>query len=345
MQAFLCVFLNFSLNIKANNANYKTINRTGEKYKENMKKAIIIICTAVSVICGVLIAEYMINSDFKDVDTTTVSTSTVEDFIELTGEVKEVNKRELKYDFPVGISKLYVDIGSKVEAGARLADFDKSSLLNKFEIAKLNSSDSKSFENVIASLKSAPESLYSPIKGVVSEVYCKEGADIFSDKPLIVITDTENLVVRAKVSSDSFSEIYLGQKALIYSDEYAVPGEVSKIYPTATKSESDGLSWISFEITPEESKNLKCGTAVDLKVCSATYENVVIIPFDSVMFDEEYPYVYVNVSGYAVKKRVVLGKEFDTSVEIKSGLSVDDKLVMSPKKYNIKNGDKLSDGE
>lgn len=310
-----------------------------------MKKTFLILIISVAVISGILTAEYAINSGFKDVRTEAVSKTTMESYIELTGDVIETNKREIKVEFPFVLSRLYVSVGDEVSKGEKLAVLDKEPMLKKLELAMAEASAPDSFESVIATVKSYKDEITSPIKGVISQLNCTEGGEISAERPVIVIKDTENLIVRTKIPSDGFKEIYLNQKVIIYSDTSAVNGKITKIYPTAEKSEGDSRSFVAFEITPESCEDLTCGAAVDLKLCSEVFEDVVVIPFDSVMFDEEYPYVYVNISGYAVKRRVVLGKEFETTVEIKEGLSENDRLVLSPKSSNIKNGDKLSDGE
>lgn len=310
-----------------------------------MKKIFFLLIISFSIISGLLVAEYMINSGFKDVDVENVIATTVEDYIELTGEVTEQNKREIKLDFPLKITKLYAEVGDKVKAGQKLADTDNTSLLKKLELAMVESLNPESFVNIISTVKYQNKEILSPINGVISSVNINEGDAATPDQPVITVTDTENLKVRSKISENSFREIYIGQNVLIYSDNSMINGKITKIYPVAQKIEGDKLSFVAFEITPDSCEDLTCGTVVQLKLCSEIFENVVVIPFESVMFDEEHPYVYVNVSGYAVKKRVVLGKEFETTVQIKEGLSEKDKLVINPKKYNLKNGDKLSDGE
>ena len=70
-----------------------------------------------------------------------------------------------------------------------------------------------------------------------------------------------------------------------------------------------------------------------------------IIPFDSVMLDEATPYVFINRYGYAVKRYVNLGEEYETDVEVLSGLNADEKLILNPKIQELKEGDKLSEIE
>ncbi len=310
-----------------------------------LNRTFYLLSCSLSVILGIFVAEYVINSDFKTVSVSGITRSTIENYIELTGEVKEINKREIKIDYPVEIKKIYVDIGEKVKKGQKIAEIDKESLLTKFEFAMAESSSKDNYENIITSLKYYPEIIESPINGVVSDILISEGETCAMDIPVFIVTDLENLVVRTKIKSDRLSNINLGQKALICLKDNTVTGKISKIYPSAEKDINENLSSVSFEITPDDSKNLICGTVVDVKIANETLEDIVVVPFDSVMFDESMPYVYINKSGYAVKRQVITGKEFETTIEIKAGLSEKDKLILNPRKYNLKNGDKISDGD
>ncbi len=310
-----------------------------------MKKVILLLLISIFVISGVLVADYVINSGFKTVKVQSVFTTTVEDYVELSGEVTEEIKREIKADFPLEITAMYAEVGDKVTKGQKLAELDDASLINKLEFSMIESNAPESFESIISQVRHLDKSIYSPIDGVISYVGYQEGDTIAIEKSLFTVTDTENLKVRSKISSDIINEIYLNQKVIIYSENEAINGKISKIYPVAEKTDLNNLSFIAFEITPENSDKLTCGTVVEIKLLNEVFNDVIVIPFDSVMFDDEYPYVYVEVSGYAVKKRVVIGKEFETTVEIKEGLSRNDKLLTEPKKYNIKNGDKITYGE
>ena len=194
--------------IKLFNANYKYIKFTEEEPDVSgrlsgeefiMKRAVIAIVISLVVVCGMMVAEFIINSDFIDVDTVSVATSTIEDYIELTGDVKERNKQEIRYDFPVNISKIFVEVGEEVSKGEKLMSLDKTSLMNRFEMAKAESSDSETYDKLISSLEHSPESICSPIDGVVSELYVSENSEVPLNSPVITITDMENLVIRSKI--------------------------------------------------------------------------------------------------------------------------------------------------
>ena len=82
-----------------------------------------------------------------------------------------------------------------------------------------------------------------PIKGIVLEKYVERGEFVAVGKPLFKIADTEQMFIRAYVTSAQLQNIKVGQKAKVFAD-----------YGNANKKEYDGtVSWISSksEFTPK----------------------------------------------------------------------------------------------
>lgn len=82
-----------------------------------------------------------------------------------------------------------------------------------------------------------------PIKGTVLEKYVEHGEFVSIGKPLFKIADTEQMYIRAYVTSSQLKDIMVGQKAKVFAD-----------YGDGQKKEYDGsVSWISnrSEFTPK----------------------------------------------------------------------------------------------
>lgn len=83
----------------------------------------------------------------------------------------------------------------------------------------------------------------SPISGTVLEKFVERGEFVATGKPLFKIADTENMYIRAYVTSAQLQNIKVGQKAKVFAD-----------YGNGQKKEYDGVvSWISSrsEFTPK----------------------------------------------------------------------------------------------
>ena len=82
-----------------------------------------------------------------------------------------------------------------------------------------------------------------PIKGTVLEKYVEKGEFVAIGKPLFKMADTEQMFMRAYVTSAQLQNIKVGQKAKVFAD-----------YGTGEKKEYEGtVSWISSrsEFTPK----------------------------------------------------------------------------------------------
>ena len=82
-----------------------------------------------------------------------------------------------------------------------------------------------------------------PIQGTVLEKYVEKGEFVATGKPLFKMADTEQMFIRAYVTSAQLQNIKVGQKAKVFAD-----------YGDGQKKEYDGtVSWISSrsEFTPK----------------------------------------------------------------------------------------------
>jgi HlyD family secretion protein len=85
--------------------------------------------------------------------------------------------------------------------------------------------------------------IMTPTKGTVLEKYVERGEFVAAGKPLFKIADTENMFMRAYVTSAQLKDIKLGQKVKVFAD-----------YGDGQKKTYDGtISWISSrsEFTPK----------------------------------------------------------------------------------------------
>ena len=82
-----------------------------------------------------------------------------------------------------------------------------------------------------------------PAKGTVIEKYVERGEFVSAGKPLFKMADTENMFIRAYVTSEQLENIKTGQKATVFAD-----------YGNGEKKEYEGrVTWISSrsEFTPK----------------------------------------------------------------------------------------------
>ena len=125
-----------------------------------------------------------------------------------------------------------------------------------------------------------------------------------------------------------------GQTVVLTTGEESFNGTVSHIDPVAstTTSQTGTLtavkSIISFDTPPE---NLFVGFDIDVAINTNTAENVLAIPIEALLYNEDNkPYVYVVENGKAIVRQIETGIQSSTHVEVKDGLELDDSIILSP---------------
>lgn len=309
-----------------------------------MKKIITTVFLSLFLIFGILMADYMINKDFVIVKTQTVTTDSVKKYINATGTCVEQNKREIKVDLPFSVDKIFVEVGDEIKKDQKLLTLNKDSLQNKLEMQSIMVS-SVNNDNLIAKINNYNTDVLSPINGIVTKIYVDEGDSINTEIPVVVISDLDNLIIKANVPESIITDIFVDQKVKITGESFEgeTEGMVTKIHPVGEKmSFTDSQSFITVDVSAENYNNIRPESSLKLKFEKKINNEAIVIPFDAIMFEEERPYVFIDNMGYAVKRYVNLGEEYDIDVEVLSGINQGDKLILNPKSQEIEEGDKLS---
>jgi HlyD family secretion protein len=139
-------------------------------------------------------------------------------------------------------SKMLDDASSQVKVLQKQLDAQKSSL--NHQLSTLNSQLS-TVDVQVSQLKDQLRKCHitAPTKGTVLEKYVERGEFVATGKPLFKIADTEDMYMRAYVTSAQLQNIKLGQQVKVFAD-----------YGDGQKKEYAGsISWISSrsEFTPK----------------------------------------------------------------------------------------------
>ena len=308
-----------------------------------MKKTVITFILTFVILSGIMVADYSINNNFVMVKTESVVSKEMNKYINTTGICQEQNKREIRVDLPLYVDKIYVSVGDKILKGQKVLKLNKESLSNRLEFQSVTVS-SVNNDNLIAKINNFDEEVSSPINGVVTKLNVYEGSQINVSTPVMVISDLDNLIIKASVPENIISDIYVGQNAFISGESFSgkIKGEVVKIHPIGEKKDIySSQSFITVDVIAQDYTNIRPETTLAVEFLKNEKKNNIIIPFDAIMFDEDNPYVFIDNLGYAVKRYVNLGEEYDIEVEVINGIKEGDKLVLNPKINKIKEGDKI----
>jgi len=206
-------------------------------------------------------------------------------------------------------------------------------------ILKQHQAKIKELEYQIEMLKQSREDLVitSSISGTVLDVLVKEGIYLQPGMAMFEIGDTHRLYVEADILIGDVGEIKEGADVIITSDDLnmkLIKGKVSKIYPKAFSKMSDlGVEQkrVKVEIDLlEQSPKLKVGYEVTAKIITAFKNDVLYVPKSAVFEKENEKYVFVVENHRAALRKVETGIEGEDVVEIKSGLTEGETIILYP---------------
>lgn len=180
--------------------------------------------------------------------------------------------------------------------------------------------------------------------GTVTAVNATEGEPDTSTQtgtPAVVLADLSQLEVAIQLTKTDAPLVKADQTATLTSGDQTYSGKVSKVAPVATSTPgATGNTQllnavVSFDENPED---LIAGFDIDVEITTNTSENAMTIPIEALVYDNNNePFVYTVENDVIKSKPVEIGIQSATKVEVLSGLSADEMVVLSPSE-DVKNG-------
>ncbi len=226
---------------------------------------------------------------------------------------------------PAELSNLSKDIALKQ------LDLQQKALKLNVEVSRLNL--------VMAQINEALMFPVSPVAGVVERIFVREGQVVNPGTSLVQVSGTSDSLIavallsremaegvsRAQVSTlhlgdEAFDEVpfYVSEEATdgsLYSAQFSIPQEFS--------SRVSDKAYITIEMPIDFPK---------------TGSSIPFVPIDSVFQTQDSAFLFVVKNGKAQAKEVALGQVLGRFVEVKSGLSESDQVILQ---RNVISGDPI----
>jgi len=167
-----------------------------------------------------------------------------------------------------------------------------------------------------------------PISGFVSSVSGAVG-QMSGQQPVVVIVNTNPLLVKANLSEADITKVKVGTvvKVNVQSTDKTIEAKVTAVSPVMDSQ----LKAYPIEITiPNPSNELKSDMVVNVTFPSTTSEssNAIVISRKAVFDRDGKRYVFKLEGELAKLTEVTTGKSSSDSIEITSGLSAGDQIVV-----------------
>lgn len=185
--------------------------------------------------------------------------------------------------------------------------------------------------------------LYSPIDGMVVSVAGASGDAITEYFPAVIVTDLNQLSVRADVSENTLKMIEMGDSCSVTVPAlsgYSYTGNISFISPYAHEIDllSGGGTYVTEVIIDVDHNGtvLRPGYQATVKVEIGVQKDVLMIPYDAVAQDNEgQEYVMVWTGKQAYRKDIVTGKEVDDFVQVLAGANKNQMIIRDVNQINF----------
>lgn len=210
-----------------------------------------------------------------------------------------------------------------------------------YTMAKARLEGAKGMASEVSS-QFAYSDLRAPFNGIVTNRKIEVGDMANSGVPLLTIEDPGNYEVIASIPESEISKVKSGAevKVFVRSLQAEVNGKVTEVSSSAINT---GGQYLVKIVLDKSDKNILSGmyATVNFPVESNNNASAILIPTSALVHKGELTGIYtVSQSNTAILRWLRLGREYDGVVEVLSGLSADEKYIVSAE-AKLTNGARL----
>ncbi|WP_026893530.1 efflux RND transporter periplasmic adaptor subunit [Clostridiisalibacter paucivorans] len=210
---------------------------------------------------------------------------------------------------------------------------------NSLEAAKSQLNTAQvGYDQAVEAMENA--SVESPIGGVVSAVNIEAGEFASNAQAAVTIVDMDKVYVQVDISENIINQLYKDKSVNVEipsASQEEFVGKIDTISPTTDPRTQ--LYPVKIYIGNKD-HTIKPGMFVKVKVDTDIKENVNVIPSEAVLDNEGETIVYVLSNENAKVKKVDTGLDTGTYIEIKSGISESDKVIIKGQNF-VEDGTKV----
>jgi macrolide-specific efflux system membrane fusion protein len=257
----------------------------------------------------------------------------IKNFISTTGTVLPKNRLEVKPPVNGRVENILVQEGEKVKVGQTLAWMSSTERAALLDAARGQGDEAlKHWQEVY---KAIP--LISPIDGEVIVATTQSGQTVTTSDPVVVLSD--RLIVRAQVDETDIGKIKPDMKAVITLDAYQdskINALVQHIYYESKTV--NNVTIYEVDLLPEEVPLFfRSGMNATVDFIEQDKKDILLLPAGAVQKENNEAYCLVRQDNGAepVRVRVTLGITDDKFVEILSGITEKDRIILKSKAYSL----------
>lgn len=165
-----------------------------------------------------------------------------------------------------------------------------------------------------------------PVSGIIESKGVEVNGMASQSSPAYTIVNNNTMTVTFQVSEAVKNTLSIGQQIALERNDITYTASITEI--GSSVNPQSGLFQIKACVA---ANGTELPSGVSVKVSADTYraENTMIIPYESVYYENEGAYVYTSVDGRAVKTPITTGIFDDDNIVVTGGLKLGDIVVTS----------------
>ncbi|MDR5658998.1 efflux RND transporter periplasmic adaptor subunit [Serpentinicella sp. ANB-PHB4] len=171
---------------------------------------------------------------------------------------------------------------------------------------------------------------HAPINGVVSQINIHENQPLLNQQPAMVITNSEKIRIPLHVSNTFIDVLELNQEVVVKVNEEEVQGTITLI--NSVPEYPSNLHLVHIEVDNGDEK-LKVGDFCKVKIERDKSENTLTIRKDTILYEGNDTYVFIENNEVVYKQKVRLGISNEDHVEVLDGIEEGQKVVTRGHQY------------
>jgi|GEM_PF-401185 len=171
-----------------------------------------------------------------------------------------------------------------------------------------------------------------PIGGIVTDVMIKAGQVVTPGEQVVTISAINRIKCELWVGDADRQRIKVGQTALFYGqgdpssdNNSAISGVVDEI---ALSANQESHLYKVIARADNRTGSMHPGQLVSVRVITESIPDVLVIPRDAIIFQNDKPFVFHIENGLALLMPISIGRENRDRVEVSSGLAFGDTVVV-----------------
>ena len=293
-----------------------------------MKKWIIIL---IVVIAAVSVYAFIGKKSAKKAPLRTINPKVGDISIEfrITGSVAPRNRLEIKPQVSGRIEDILVNEGQNVKKGEILAwmsSSDRASLLDA--VRTKGAEEMKKWEDIYN-----PTPIISPLDGFIIDRSKEPGQSVTMSDVMLVMADT--LIISANVDETDLRYLFIGQNVKIFLDAYPDQSFTGIVEHIAYESQViNNVTVYELKILPKNAPNaFRAGMTATIEVTANKRNKTMLLPVAAVTEKGDSFFVTLKNGEKTEQRKVATGISNGKKVEIKSGITLEDDIVVSEKTY------------